>query len=279
MTRPSTRPVEASASLYAALEACLLQADPAAKVAAVQALAVDAAGLDATLPAQPAPRLPQPGRPARPPLVAPREVAQRGLGSPAGRAAFLHAIAHIEFNAINLALDAAWRFRDLPRDYALDWMSVAADEARHFALLQARLADFGHAYGDFPAHDGLWEMALKTDDSVLARMALVPRVLEARGLDVTPGIIERLRVLGDVASVAVLEVILAEEVRHVAIGSRWYAWCCAREGKEPRATFLDLLRGHARGSLRGPFNRQARLDAGFDEDELAGIARLLEEAT
>lgn len=279
MTSPSTRRAEAPASLYAALQACLLEADPAAKCAAVGALEAAAAALDATLPVQPAPRLLQPGRPAKPMLVSPRDVAQRGLGSPAGRAAFLHAIAHIEFNAINLALDAAWRFRDLPREFALDWISVAADEARHFALLQARLADFGHGYGDFPAHDGLWEMAVKTDDSVLARMALVPRVLEARGLDVTPGIIERLRVLGDTQSVAVLDVILAEEVRHVAIGSRWYAWCCAREGREPRATFLDLLRVHARGSLRGPFNRQARLDAGFDEDELAGIARLLEEAT
>ena len=280
MTSPSTSAAPealAGAGLYAALEACLRECDPPAKLAMVDWLSREVAGLDPRLPEDAAARLEIPGRPARPLLVAPREVAQRGLGSPAGRAAFLHAIAHIEFNAINLALDAAWRFRDLPGSFALDWISVAADEARHFAMLQARLADLGHAYGDFPAHDGLWEMALKTDDSVLARMALVPRVLEARGLDVTPGIITRLRALRDAESVAVLEVILAEEVRHVAIGSRWYLWCCEREGREPRATFLELLRGQAKGSLRGPFNRQARLDAGFDEDELAGIARLAQE--
>ena len=278
MTSPSARPdTSAGASLYAALEACLREADPAAKVAAVERLGAKAATMDAAIPGRPAARLETPGRPARPALVAPRDVPQRGLGSPGGRAAFLHAIAHIEFNAINLALDAAWRFRGLPPDFAMDWISVAADEARHFTLLQARLAELGHAYGDFPAHDGLWEMALKTDDSVLARMALVPRVLEARGLDVTPGMIARLRVIGDHASVAVLEVILAEEVRHVAIGSRWFAWCCARDGLEPRSTFIELLRGQARRSLRGPFNIAARMDAGFDEHELAAIARLAEE--
>jgi uncharacterized ferritin-like protein (DUF455 family) len=267
----------AGAGLYAALEACLRECDPAAKLAQVAWLAQHADRLDAQLPDVAAARVEIPGRPSQPVLVAPRDVAQRGLGTPAGRAAFLHAIAHIEFNAINLALDAAWRFRDLPPQFAQDWISVAADEARHFAMLQARLASLGHGYGDFPAHDGLWEMALKTDASVLARMALVPRVLEARGLDVTPGIITRLRGLGDAESIAVLELILAEEVRHVAIGSQWYAWCCEREGCEPRATFLALLRGQAKGSLRGPFNRQARLAAGFDEDELAGLARLAEE--
>ena len=278
MTSPSAPPeVLARAGLYAALEACLREEDPAAKVAAVERLGAQASTMDAAVPDRPAVRLEAPGRPPRPVLVAPRDVPQRGLGSPAGRAAFLHAIAHIEFNAINLALDAAWRFRDLPPEFALDWVSVAADEARHFSLLQARLAELGHAYGDFPAHDGLWEMALKTDESVLARMALVPRVLEARGLDVTPGMIARLRVLGDHASVAVLEVILAEEVRHVAIGSRWFAWCCARDGREPRSTFIELLRGEVRRSLRGPFNIAARMDAGFDEHELAAIARLAEE--
>ncbi len=281
MTSPSSsaRPdALAGAGLYGALEACLREADPADKVAAVAWLGANHASLDATLPREPASRLPAPGRPSRPLLVAPRDVPQRGLGSAEGRAALLHAIAHIEFNAINLALDAAWRFRDLPPQFITDWISVAADEARHFGLLQARLAAMGHGYGDFPAHDGLWEMAVKTDESVLARMALVPRVLEARGLDVTPGMIARLRGLGETEAVAVLEVILAEEVRHVAIGSRWFAWCCAREGVEPRATFLSLLRGNARGSLRGPFNLEARRAAGFDDDELADIARLAGEA-
>ena len=280
MTSPSSSRPEAFAGvgLYAALEACLRQDEPALKLAWVAWLADNAGALDPRPPAQPAAALERPGRPPRPRLVAPRDVPQRGLGTVEGRAALLHAIAHIEFNAINLALDAAWRFRDLPPDFVADWISVAADEARHFRLLQVRLAALGYAYGDFDAHDGLWEMACKTADSVLARMALVPRVLEARGLDVTPGMIARLRGLGDHASVAVLQTILAEEVRHVAIGSRWFAWCCAREGCEPQATFLDLLRGNARGSLRGPFNRMARLQAGFDDAELVAIARLAEQA-
>jgi uncharacterized ferritin-like protein (DUF455 family) len=278
VTVPSSSAFPEAAGLYAALEAALRECDPAAKVAAVERLARAAADLDPMPPGSPAPVLAVPGRPGRPALVAPREVAQRGLGTAIGRAALLHAIAHIEFNAINLALDAAWRFRDLPAAFVHDWISVAADEARHFSMLQARLAELGHAYGDFPAHDGLWDMALKTDASALARMALVPRLLEARGLDVTPGMISRLRGQGDAASAQVLEVILAEEVRHVAIGSRWFAWCCQREGVEPGPTFLALVRGIGKGSLRGPFNREARLLAGFDEAELAGIAGLAGEA-
>ncbi|MBC6943813.1 MAG: DUF455 family protein, partial [Xanthomonadales bacterium] len=207
----------------------------------------------------------------RPRLVPPRALAQRGLGSTEGRAALVHAIAHIEFNAINLAWDAVYRFRDMPAAYYADWVRVADDEARHFALIAARLAQLGHAYGDFDAHDGLWEMATRTADSCLARMALVPRVLEARGLDVTPGMIERLRGVGDLATVAVLEVILAEEVAHVAAGSRWFTWCCEREGREPQAAFRDLVECHLRGSLRGPFNAQARLQAGFTPGELAQL--------
>ena len=210
-----------------------------------------------------------PGRPERPRLVAPRDLPRRGLASAEGRAALVHAVAHIEFNAINLAWDAVYRFRGMPLEYYRDWIGVAADEARHFTLLQTRLAELGHAYGDFDAHDGLWEMAVKTSDSCLVRMALVPRVLEARGLDVTPGMIERLRAAGDVATVAILELILREEVAHVAAGSRWFAWCCAGEGADPDATFAQLIARHARGVVRGPFNTQARLAAGFSEQELA----------
>jgi uncharacterized ferritin-like protein (DUF455 family) len=162
----------------------------------------------------------------------------------------------------------------MPDAFYADWVSVADDEARHFELLAARLADHGHAYGDFEAHNGLWDMAEKTADSCLARMALVPRVLEARGLDVTPAMIVKLRSLGDHASVEILETILREEERHVEIGSRWFAWCCEREGKEPRATFRELIRGVAKGSVRGPFNREARRRAGFSEDELAMLQDL-----
>jgi uncharacterized ferritin-like protein (DUF455 family) len=212
-----------------------------------------------------------PGRPAPPRLVDPRQLARRGLGSAEGRAALVHAVAHIEFNAINLAWDAVWRFRGMPRDYYRDWVQVAADEARHFALLQARLAELGHHYGDFDAHDGLWDMAVRTADCCLARMALVPRVLEARGLDVTPGMIERLRGVGDMATVAILETILCEEVAHVAAGSHWFAWCCARDGVDPQATFQQLLQAHLRGGLRGPFNIDARLRAGFTMAELARL--------
>ncbi len=214
-----------------------------------------------------------PGRPAKPELVQPNQLVQRKLNSPEGRAALIHAVAHIEFNAINLAWDAVYRFPGLPDDYYRDWASVAADEARHFQLLSARLAELGHAYGDFPAHNGLWQMACDTAHDAMVRMALVPRVLEARGLDVTPGMIERLRRIGDAATIAVLEVILREEVRHVAIGSRWFASICRQRGLQPRETFLKLVQAQA-APLRLPFNVAARLQAGFDQDELDGLAQL-----
>lgn len=262
--------------LFAAAELCLASADPQHKCALTQRFAeAIRRGELSRPPVPPAPApIALPGRPARPRLVAPRELAQRGLGSAEGRAALVHAVAHIEFNAINLAWDAVYRFRDLPDDYYRDWAQVAADEARHFGLLSARLAELGHVYGDFDAHDGLWDMAVRTADSCLARMALVPRVLEARGLDVTPGMIERLRGVSDQATVDVLEVILREEVAHVAAGSRWFAWCCEREGVEPQATFRRLLETHLRGGLRGPFNVDARLRAGFTAIELDRLAEL-----
>lgn len=213
-----------------------------------------------------------PGRPAKPELVEPAGVPRRRLGSLQGRAALVHAIAHIEFNAINLALDAAYRFRGLPEAYYSDWISVAADEARHFSLLSDRLAELEHAYGDFPAHNGLWEMAERTAGSCLQRMALVPRVLEARGLDVTPGMIERLRQAGDPQTIAILEVILEEEVRHVEIGTRWFRYCCKEEGVEPQTTFIKLLSEHFSGGIRGPFNLPARFRAGFTQQEMDAIS-------
>lgn len=215
-----------------------------------------------------------PGRPERPLLVEPKALAKRSLSKPEGRAALLHAIAHIEFNAINLACDAVQRFADMPAEFYRDWASVAVDEARHFGLLQDRLNALGYRYGDFDAHDGLWEMAERTRHSCLERMALVPRLLEARGLDVTPGMIEKLRQAGDVESIAILEVILFEEIRHVAIGSRWFAFCCEQEGKDPEQEFVALLQNIGRGALRGPFNRQARLESGFSPYELEQISLL-----
>ena len=256
--------------LFSRARECLELAAPARKAAAtVAAAAAFAAGelhIDATA-AAPAP-IGVPGRPQRPHLVSPRQLPQRGLGTPDGRVALVHAVAHIEFNAINLAWDAVYRFRGMPMEFYRDWIGVAADEARHFNLLPARLRDLGHAYGDFDAHDGLWEMAVKTADSCLIRMALVPRVLEARGLDVTPGMIERLRAAGDAATVAILELILREEVAHVAAGSRWFAWCCARAGLDADATFASLVAQHARHALKGPVNVPARRAAGFSENEL-----------
>lgn len=257
-------------NLFDVARHCLDCADPAEKVALTHQAAADFRAGD--LPIEEAASAPEPirppGRPARPNLVSPRELNKRGLGSPEGRAAFLHAIAHIEFNAINLAWDAVYRFRGMPESFYRDWVGVADDEARHYSLLSQRLRELGASYGDFPAHNGLWEMAEKTAHSVLARMALVPRVLEARGLDVTPGMIVRLRALGDEASAQILELILREEIAHVAAGSRWFVWCCEREGLAPQPTFAALVDGVAHGSIRGPFNRDARLAAGFDDREM-----------
>ena len=263
-------------SLFDAARACLDADTPESKVAATfeaaEAWRRGALALPADAPPPELVRMP--GRPPRPRLVHPRELPRRGLGTQQGRAAFLHAIAHIEFNAIDLAWDAAYRFRGLPRGFYDDWVSCAADEARHFVMLRTRLQALGHDYGDFDAHNGLWEMAEKTAHDGLARMALVPRVLEARGLDVTPGMIQRLGDMGDAETVAILEVILREEVAHVAAGSRWFRWYCERAGVEPRATFRELLSEYARAVLHGPFNHEARSRAGFDEQEL----RMLEEA-
>ena len=260
------------ATLFARARDCLEVADVGQKLVVTAAVAAEFHAGALTLGDAPPPQpIGAPGRPPRPTLVSPRQVPHRGLGTPEGRAALIHAVAHIEFNAINLAWDAVYRFRGMPAEYYRDWVGVAADEARHFALLQARLAELGHAYGDFDAHDGLWEMAVKTSDSCLERMALVPRVLEARGLDVTPGIIERLRAVGDMATATILETILSEEVAHVAAGSRWFAWCCAREGLDPDATFAALIARHVHGAIRGPFNIPARLAAGFTRMELARL--------
>ena len=277
MTFPGvSHPVGAAraATLFEAAGQCLAAADADAKPATT--LATVDAFIRGELPIRADGQSPEPitmpGRPARPSLVHPRDLPRRGFGTPEGRAAFIHAVAHIEFNAMDLAWDAVYRFRGMPAEYYSDWVGVARDEARHFDLLRARLRELGHDYGDFDAHDGLWQMAEKTAHDVLARMALVPRVLEARGLDVTPGMIVRLREFGDEATAAILEVILREEVAHVAAGTRWFRWCCERRGVEPRATFRALLREHASGVLHPPFNLEARAAAGFDEDELEALA-------
>jgi len=236
-----------------------LTIDPVEKCAAVAALTqlVPCTGLPM-----------QPGRPLKPELVRPRDVPSRGLGSVEGRAALCHAVAHIEFNAINLALDAGLRFAGMPEAYYADWLSVAQDEARHFLMMRERLNQLGYDYGDFAAHNGLWEAAEKTTEDVLVRMACVPRVLEARGLDVTPNLINRLREVGDLDTMAVLNVILSEEVRHVEIGTRWFRHCCEARALDPAPTFRRLLAEQGI-ILRPPFNHAARERAGFLPEELA----------
>jgi uncharacterized ferritin-like protein (DUF455 family) len=209
-----------------------------------------------------------PGRPSKPELVSARKVPARSLSSTGGRAAFVHALAHIEFNAINLGWDAVYRFRGMPADYYRDWARVAAEEAQHFGLLREQLRAQGFDYGDFPAHNGLWEMAQKTADDVLRRMALVPRVLEARGLDVAPGMIDKFRALGDQAMVDVMSVILKEEVGHVEIGSRWFRYLCDHRGLDPETVYRDLFETYMKNQIKGPLNRPARLQAGFSAMEL-----------
>ncbi|MBS0217317.1 MAG: ferritin-like domain-containing protein [Proteobacteria bacterium] len=261
------------ADLHAAAKAVLDCGDIVGKPDAARALATAFRNgeLAADAASPPPQAIAMPGRPATPKLVHPRDLPRRGFGSTEGRAAFIHAVAHIEFNAIDLACDAIHRFRGMPAEYYADWVMVADDEARHFMMLRGRLQAFGHDYGDFDAHNGLWEMAEKTAHDGLARMALVPRVLEARGLDVTPGMIVKLRALGDDETADILEVILREEVVHVAAGSRWYRWHCEQAGIEPRARFRELLEEYASGVLHKPFNVEARKQAGFDAEELESL--------
>lgn len=211
------------------------------------------------------------GRPEKPELVPPKQVPQRSPTTVEGRARLLHAIVHIEFSAINLALDHAARFRGLPEQYYADWIGVAAEEAYHFTLLRERLNSLGYDYGDFPAHAGLWEMAMKTADDPLARMALVPRLLEARGLDATPPIQRRLEQVGDDASARVLDIILRDEIGHVGLGDQWFRYLCSEQNQEPESTYRNLLRAFKAPRPITPMNEAARLQAGFSTAELAAL--------
>lgn len=273
LSMPS-KEAEAPGTFWEAAREALADTDPESKCLRVDAL--HAAIEDGRwIPADPGPPGLLPcGRPGRPRLVSPKHLPNRGLGSVEGRRALVHAVAHIEFNAINLALDAALRFDRMPDDYYLDWLRVAHDESRHFRMLRKRLDELDADYGDLPAHNGLWDMAEQTAHDALVRMALVPRVLEARGLDVTPGMIERLAAAGDDETVALLEIILEEEEAHVAIGTRWFHHMCELRKVEPETTFDRLLRQYYRGRLRGPFNFAARRRAGFTDPELERLQAL-----
>jgi uncharacterized ferritin-like protein (DUF455 family) len=219
-------------------------------------------------------RIPNPGRPEKPRLVHPMKVPKRGFKSKQGLVRLVHAIAHIEFNAINLALDAVYRFRQMPEDFVSDWLQVAVEESSHFLMLAQYLDDNGSCYGDYDAHNGLWEMALKTDHDVMVRMALVPRVLEARGLDVTPGMIARLRSVGEQSLVDILEIIHREEIGHVLVGTRWFNYACQQRGLSPLIIFTELLREYMKGSIQGPFDHESRLQAGFTEEELQQLVEM-----
>jgi len=265
-------------SLAAAAVGVLATADAAAKAAAGRAAAAawrEGAFVEVGRAAPPD----RPARPPRPELKLPRDLPRRSTGAaPKGRIALLHAIAHIELNAIDLAWDLIARFAgrdskwDLPRAFFDDWVAVADDEARHFTLLAERLAALGAAYGDLPAHDGLWQAASDTRHDLLARLAVVPLVLEARGLDVTPAMIAKLEAAGDDESADLLRVIYHDEIGHVAAGKRWFDWACARDGREPAETWRALVGLYFKGALRPPFNEAARRAAGLTPETYLPLA-------
>lgn len=210
-----------------------------------------------------------PGRPAKPALVSPLSVEKRSMRTIEGRAALIHALAHIEFNAINLALDAVCRFANMPRDYYSDWLKVAAEEAYHFSLLNSHLQTMGYQYGDFSGHNSLWEMAERTQDDVLARMALVPRTMEARGLDACPALRNKFAQIGETEVASILDIILRDEIGHVAIGNAWFNWLCQQRELDPIVTYAVLAKQYHAPTLRKPLNMEARRKAGFTEEELA----------
>lgn len=210
-----------------------------------------------------------PGRPIKPELIPPLQVPKRRMDSVEGRVSLLHSLAHIEFNAINLALDAIWRFSNMPQQYYEDWLKVAKEESHHFTIVNEHIQSFGFTYGDFPAHNSLWEMVERTKDAVIARMALVPRTMEARGLDAVPMIRDRFKQIKDARAVEILEIILRDEVGHVAIGNHWFNFLCAKDKLSPIAAYRDLAKKYCAPKLRGPFNIEARRQAGFSEEELS----------
>lgn len=210
-----------------------------------------------------------PGRPQKPELVPPLDVPKRKMDTVEGRASLLHSLAHIEFNAINLALDAIWRFFDMPEQYYADWLRVAKEEAYHFTLINEYLQSIGYSYGDFRAHNSLWEMVERTRDSVIARMALVPRTMEARGLDAVPMIRERFKQIKDGRAVEILDIILHDEIGHVFVGNHWFNFLCDKADLSPISTYRDLAKQYRAPKLRGPFNLEARKEAGFTAEELS----------
>lgn len=272
----------ANASIREQAYRWLMTADPREKSAGAdtlfrQALMTDDAHV-VRPPEQTIIQVEDPGRPALPKLVPPRDLPRRITHTQGGRNAMAHAFAHIEFNAINIALDAVYRFDNLPASYYRDWLRVAAEEGKHFLLLADYLEQHRCSYSDFPAHNSLWETVCATDHDVMVRMALVPRVLEARGLDVTPAIADKLRTAGDQALVDILGVIYTDEIGHVEIGTRWFRHCAEQRHLDPRSTFRDLLTEYMQGRIRGPYDEPGRMAAGFTREELDDL-KIMEKET
>lgn len=256
-------------SLFKSAENCILACEPSEKLALSRdtenAWKLQQLSLE---PVAPILMFESPGRPEKPELVSPKELNRRKASSKIGHAALIHSICHIEFNAINLAWDAVYRFQDMPLKYYQDWIKVATEEAYHFELLQNHLSQLGYVYGDYNAHNGLWESALLTAHDPLIRMALVPRVLEARGLDVTPGIVKKLKDINDEKAADILEIIFQDEIGHVETGSYWFKYLCEQRQLDSEQTFKQLLNEYMKGSIRGPFDHEIRKRAGFTEAEL-----------
>jgi uncharacterized ferritin-like protein (DUF455 family) len=218
-------------------------------------------------------RLNEPGRLARPEIVMPREIGKRKLNKEEGRAALIHALAHIELTAVNLAWDSVYRYRDMPKDYYQDWIQCAQEEALHFTLLRDRLREMGYDYGSFPVHNELWKMAITTGDDLMDRMGIVHRVFEARALDVIPHTLKRFEDKNDTQMVKILTKICNEEVGHVSSGTRWFHYRCHQAQLDPDASFFTLIEKYMKQPLSGPFNHSARLAAGFSQNELDYLER------
>ncbi len=256
-------------NLYQQAQHCLLLSDPDEKMALTMELFAAWKNNSLEWSEGEAPNLNiDPGRPIRPTLISPAEVPKRGFGSETRRAALIHALTHIELTAVDLAWDTVYRYRDLPKEYYDDWINTAADETRHFLALRERLRTMGFDYGDFPAHNRLWQHAVDTADDLMDRMAIVHRVMEARALDVVPHTLERFRSIGDAETAAVLTEVANDETAHVGAGTRWFHFRCREEGVDPEHKFFQLVMKYIGHYPRGPFNHDARRKAGFSENEM-----------
>jgi len=256
-------------NLFESVFRCLMEKDLNTKVTLLSQLQEDWSNDEFDfIPTETIVKVPDAGRPDKPILVPPKDLARRRLGSKEGHASLMHSIAHIEFNAVNLALDAIYRFQDMPYEYYRDWLSVAGEEAYHFQMVREHLNSLGYEYGDMTAHDGLWMTTFETDHDPLIRMALVPRTLEARGLDVTPPMINKLRSIGDKRGVEILKILLHDEIGHVEVGTRWFRYLCKQRDLNPFAEFQSIIKNYFHGDLRGPFNFEARKQAGFSDEEI-----------